>query len=79
MRAVRELDRINATTKAIEKAMIDKDIRRREDLAVMIDMPLSTFNLHMRNGRWTVPQMARIFLALDMSLDDAGIVLGVKR
>ena len=78
MRAVRELDRINATTKAIEKAMIDKDIRRREELAVMIDMPLSTFNLHMRNGRWTVPQMARIFRALNMSLDDAGIVLGVK-
>ena len=78
MRAVRELDRINATTKAIEKAMIDKDIRRREDLAVMIDMPLSTFNLHMQNGRWTVPQMARIFRALNMSLDDAGIVLGVK-
>ena len=42
-------------TKAIEKAMIDKDIRRREDLAVMIDMPLSTFNLH---AKWTLDSAA---------------------
>ena len=79
MRETRELDRINATTKAIKKAMIDKDIRRREDLASMIGMPLSTFNFKMRTGRFTVPEMASIFWTLDMSLEDAGIVLGVHK
>lgn len=74
-----ELDRVKATQRAIKKAMIDKDIRRREDLASMIGMPLSTFNLHMRNGMWTVRQMARIFKALDMGVEDACIVLGVRK
>lgn len=74
-----ELDRVKATQRAIKKAMIDKDIRRREDLASMIGMPLSTFNLHMRNGMWTVQQMARIFKALDMGVEYACIVLGVRK
>lgn len=46
-----ELDRVKATQRAIKKAMIDKDIRRREDLAAAIDMPLSTFNFKLRTGR----------------------------
>lgn len=74
-----ELDRVKATQRAIKKAMIDKDIRRREDLASMIGMPLSTFNFKLRTGRFTVPEMASIFWALDMSLEDAGIVLGVHK
>lgn len=74
-----ELDRVKATQRAIKKAMIDKDILRNEDVAAAIGMPLSTFNLHMRNGMWTVQQMARIFKALDMSAEDACIVLGVRK
>ena len=74
-----ELDRVKATQRAIKKAMIDKDIIRNEELAAAIGMPLSTFNLHMRNGRWTVQQMARIFKELDMSAEDACIVLGVRK
>lgn len=74
-----ELDRVKATQRAIKKAMIDKDILRNEELAETIGMSLSTFNLHMRNGRWTVQQMARIFEALDMSAEDACIVLGVRK
>lgn len=74
-----ELERVKATQKAIKKAMIDKDITSNEELAAAIGMPPSTFNLHMRNGMWTVHQMARIFKALDMSAEDACIVLGVRR
>lgn len=74
-----ELDRVKATQRAIKKAMIDKDILRNEDVAAAIGMPLSTFNLHMRNGRWTVPQMAFLFRVLDMNEEDAALVLGVKR
>ena len=74
-----DLDRVKATQRAIKKAMIDKDIIRNEELAAAIGMPLSTFNLHMRNGRWTVQQMARIFKELDMSAEDACIVLGVRK
>lgn len=74
-----ELERVKATQRAIKKAMIDKDIIRNEELAAAIGMPLSTFNLHMRNGRWTVQQMARILKELDMGAEDACIVLGVRR
>lgn len=74
-----ELDRVKATKRAIKKAMIDKDITSNEELAAAIGMPLSTFNLHMRNGMWTVQQMARIFKALDMGAEDACIVLGVRK
>ena len=65
--------------KLIEKAMIDQDIARREDLAAMIGMPISTFNLHMRDGRWTIVQMARLFSVLGMGPDEAASVLGVNK
>ena len=65
--------------KLIEKAMIDRDIVRREDLAAMIGMPISTFNLHMRDGRWTIAQMARLFAVLGMGREEAATVLGVNK
>lgn len=65
--------------KLIEKGMIDRDIARREDLAALIGMPLSTFNLHMRDGRWTIAQMTRLFSVLDMGPAEAAIVLGVNK
>lgn len=65
--------------KLIEKAMIDQDIARREDLAALIGMPISTFNLHMRDGRWTIAQMARLFSVLGMGPAEAAIVLGVNK
>ena len=65
--------------KLIEKGMIDRDIARREDLAALIGMPLSTFNLHMRDGRWTIAQMTRLFSVLGMGPAEAAIVLGVNK
>jgi hypothetical protein len=72
----RYADSVAATSKIIQKAMIDKDMKFKKEAAQVIGMDADTFAKKLRTGTWTHKELFTIAAVFKISNDDLLLMLG---